>query len=124
MQNHLSSTVDEPESHETGKHIIAEAKLVHSFRDADGLQDTFENKLGQLTSEKLLEIAKAARSFQTPQLGYMLSKWIKKRYHANPKAVEELAQYWRDIRTIYLSYLPHTSCDTNDNAVVATLRVS
>jgi hypothetical protein len=104
-----------------GKLLIQLAKLPHYFRDADYLQDIFEKLVGQLTSEELLEIAKAARSFQSPQSGYMPFKWINKRYHTNHEAVDGLAQHWRDICMIYLSYSSHTSCD---NAVAATLRVS
>ena len=88
MQDGLSSTVgavEGPQSDFPGKLFFKLAESLHRFGDT--------RAVGQLTSEKLLEIAEAARSFQTPQSGYMLFEWIDKRYHASHEVVDGLAQY-------------------------------
>ena len=67
MQDGLSSTVgavEGPQSGGPGKPLIELAESLHRFGDA--------RTVGQLTSEKLLKIASAARSFQTPQSGHAL----------------------------------------------------
>lgn len=67
MQDDPSSTFDAvegPQSDCPGKLLFKLAESLHRFGDA--------RAVGKLTSEKLLEIAEAARSFQTPQSGHAL----------------------------------------------------